>query len=276
MIRQRAPDGTANAAPDVAKGADFRSVDPLATISQRLEAMELALGANHPDVATVKDILSGVSEAEFARLRAPWQGKSVGQSAAKFADVVYWTHHKLLLARRLGLDVGPPRSIWDIGCGGGHFLRVCEHFGHRVIGTDIENPIYRAIAAGLGVTRTINAIMPGEPTTDFGRKFDLVTAVAVEFNHLHPQTRENPRFWTIDHWKYLLDDIVSRKINFPARIYIKLNCELRDGKLEHNSDLLALCKGLGAEADERSGIIDWRLNTSVDNFGVSGNSISQR
>jgi SAM-dependent methyltransferase len=221
--------------------------------------MESALGENDPDVALVKAILADVSEPAFARLRALY----CGRGAFKFADVVFWTHHKLRRARTLGLDAAAPRSIWDIGCGGGHFSRVCQHFGHRVLGTDIDSPVYGDIAAALGVERTIDAIVADRPTTDFRRKFDLITAIAVEFNHLHPQTRDNPRYWSLDHWRFLLNDLIDRQLNFPGRIHVVLNCEMRGGEAVHNVELMRLCARHGADANERRGIIDWKLEGPV-------------
>jgi SAM-dependent methyltransferase len=234
---------------------NFSSPNARVTIAERFIALRNKIGEDHPDAALLEQILAGVSEEEFARMRAAYHGNG----AANFLDIVYWSYHKLNLARSFGLDTAPAMSIWDIGCGGGHFARICKYFGHNVVGTDQEHQVYGDIGAALEVERTIDLIIADKPTTDFGCKFDLITAMAVEFNHHFPRSKP-PRYWTLDQWRYLLNDLMARQLKYPARIYLDLNCEHRDGKGVYNLELLRLCAANGAHSDERRGIIDWRLD----------------
>jgi hypothetical protein len=237
---------------------DFGRPHPRVPTPERLTGLRSTLRENDPEAALVAQILTGVSEPAFARMRRLY----FNDDAFKFIDTVYWTYHKLRLAKRLGLDTGPARSIWDIGCGGGHFSRVCRHFGHRIIGTDIAHPVYADIAAALGVERTIDALEPDTPTTDFGRKFDLVCAAQVEFDRVHIPDKPS-RYWTLDNWKYLFNDLIARQLSFPARIYIYLNFQTHDGAGSFDLELLRLCARHGADANERRGTIDWKLDAPV-------------
>jgi len=238
---------------------DFNNPNPRVTIPERLAALKFLIGEAHPDVALVERILDGVSDPALAQLRATY----LKNGASSFLDVVFFTYHKLRLARTLGLETGPARSVWDIGCGGGHFSRVCRHFGHFVLGTDQQHPVYGDIANVLGVERTINIIEADTPTADFGRRFDVVTAIAVEFNHLYPRGVP-PRYWTLDHWRFLFNDLMRRQLNFPGRIYIDLNCEQRDGRGVYNVELMRLCAQHGADVNERRGLIDWKFDAPIE------------
>jgi hypothetical protein len=237
---------------------EFTRPLPHLTIAERFAALQSMIGENHPDVALVKKILAHVPETAVAELAR----KYVDDGAFRFLDPVFWIYYKLLLARELGLDTSPPRSIWDIGCGGGHFSLVCQHLGHRVLGTDVNHPVYRDIAAVLGVERRIDMLLPDTPTTDFGRKFDVITAGQIEFDRIRPYT-DPPRLWSLDQWKFLLNDVMTRQMIFPGRIYIELNYATRDGRAVFDVDLLQLCAGYGAEVSERRGIINWKLDAPI-------------
>ena len=237
---------------------DFSRPNPRVTIPERFAALKFALGKDHPDVALVEQILGDVSDEAFSKIRRAY----FDNGALTFVDVVFWTYQKVKLAKTLGLETGAPLSIWDIGCGGGHFSLVCEHFGHRVIGTDQDHPVYGDIAAALGVDRKIDVILPDTATTNFGRKFELITAIQTEFDRLRPYGYP-PRFWSLDQWKFLLNDLMARQLTFPGRVYIALNHEVRDGQGVFNVELMRLCAAHGAQVVERRGIIDWRMDAPV-------------
>jgi len=234
---------------------DFSAPNARVTFSERLVALTAHLGDRHPDIAAVASMLAGVSDETFARLRAAYYGNG----AYGFIDAVYWVYFKLQLARALGLDASPPLSILDIGCGGGHFSYVCEQLGHTVLGTDIEHALYGEIAAGLGVDRTIHVLNPDTAMPDFGRKFDIVVAAQVEFDRPFPRTTP-PTYWSLDNWKFFLNDLMSHQLRYPARIYIALNYETRDGKGVFNEPLMRLCAAHGADVIEKRGVIDWKLD----------------
>ncbi len=72
----------------------------------------------------LRTLMSGVDFARLDALREQYAERihrAGPDSRYKYFDVAYYTLQKLLLARQLGLDRGPPRRILDIGTGGGHF-----------------------------------------------------------------------------------------------------------------------------------------------------------
>ena len=228
------------------------------TIAERLAALEATLSANHADVILVKRMLAKANEAALAELRKIY----VEDGAFGFVDVVYWTYYKLLLARSLGLEGHRPMSIWDIGCGGGHFSLVCEYLGHQVLGTDQDHPVYRDIATALGVDRRIDVIVPNKATTEFGRKFDIVCANQIEFDRHHLPGGE-PRFWSLDQWKFFLNDLIARQLKFPGRIHLALNRISHNTNVTFDLDLMRYCAAHGADVNERAGIIDWKLSAPI-------------
>jgi SAM-dependent methyltransferase len=237
---------------------EFSKPLPRFTISERLTALKSVIGENHPDVSLVESMLTNVDQAKLLRLFREYYD----DGACGFIDAVFWAYYKLQLARRLGLEGCAPKSIWDIGCGGGHFSLVCERLGHTVIGTDVKHIVFQEIASALGVVPIIDAITPDEPTTDFGGKFDVVVASQIEFDRLHPYT-EPPRYFSIEQWKFLLQDLMTRQLNYPAQIHIQLNYQQRQGGVVFDLELLRLCTKHGAEVSERSGIIDWKLDQPI-------------
>jgi SAM-dependent methyltransferase len=230
-----------------------------ATIDERLDDLKATIGPDHPDVALVEGILEEVSEAQFEKLR---QLHSGDPGSKKYLDVVYWTYQRLRYVRSLGLAGGPQRAILDIGCGPGHFLKICLFHGHTGIGTDVERPIYRDLSAALGVDRRVVPVAPENPSPDFGQKFDLITAMSVEFHRLTPDG-EGSRYWSLDHWKFLLNDLTGRQLNFPGRLYLHLNREIRGGELVQNTALIELCRSAGARVNFTSGQIDFVLDAPI-------------
>ena len=228
------------------------------TMTERFTALEATIGPNHSDIALVKKILAGVSDAAFAEMRKTY----IDSGAYGFVDVVYWAYYKLVLARSLGLESCPPVSIWDIGCGGGHFSLVCQYFGHRVLGTDLEHKVYGHIAAVLGVDRRIDLIIPNKETTDFGQQFEIVCASQIEFDR-HRVPGGGSRPWSLEEWKFFLNDIVARQLRFPGRIHLGLNYIVRNGEATFDLDLMRYCAAHGADVNERAGIIDWKLPARI-------------
>jgi SAM-dependent methyltransferase len=234
--------------------SSFHGPNPRITFAERLECLRRYLHRpEHPDARAVEEIVAGIDETPFAQMRVDY----FNSGAFGFVDTVFWTYYKLLLARTLGLDKMAPLSVLDIGCGGGHFGRVCQTLGHQVIGTDIDNPVYFDIAKALGVDRRLERLEAMTPMPDFGRKFDLVMACQIEFD------RNSSGYWSLDNWKFLFDDLVARQLRFPGRIYITLNYEIRQGRGVFNEELMAYCAGLGASVNDKRGIIDWALAAPV-------------
>lgn len=181
----------------------------------------------------------------------------------KYLNAPLYTLQKLLLAHELGLKGGPPRAVLDIGTAGGHFPFVCRYFGHRVVGVDIDNELYEGIAACLGVRRTIVRVEPQRPLPNLGGRFDLITACDVTFND--KDDRDGRRvYWTLEEWRFLLNDLFANHLRFPGTLYLKLNKEWQKGafgsdRLFFNRGLLAMAARNGAAVSRRRGTIRFSL-----------------
>ncbi len=144
---------------------------------------------------------------------------------AKYADVKRWLGLNIIRAQDLKLHRSPPKSVLDLGCGGGFFLFVAQHLGHRCLGLDIDGfPLFQELLDLFRVEKRTWKISPYEPLPDFDRKFDLITAFSIDFN------RESKRdwWWGRAEWNFFLDDL-NRHLNPGGRIFLGLNPK-RDGK----------------------------------------------
>lgn len=240
--------------------------DPAATFASRLDDLAAHLGDSasaRAEVEAVRAIVAGVDEAAIAGLRARHAAEIAAASRKgehKYLDIVFFVHAKLRLARELGLDRTPaPLDILDIGSGAGHFALVCRGLGHRVTALDIPNPVYDVAAPALGVERIMHRLEPGAGLPGLGRRFDLVTAMAVNFSH-RAGPGEAPAYWTLDEWRPLLSDLVERHTRRPGRIWMRLNCEDRPEGAVYNPEVMDLAAASGARIERDRGVIDWRLD----------------
>lgn len=240
--------------------------DPTARLEDRLAALVQHVGENDAAVPVVRRIFDdGVADRLAAlQLKHEAQLRSydpIGEY--KYLDVVYWVYNKVKLAISMGLDRSPPLTILDIGAGGAHFARACQEFGHTVTSIDVEVPVYEDISILLGVRRTIMRVEPKVPLPNFDRKFDMVTAVAINFSFV------DGAGWPMDNWLFFLNDLMRNQFRFPARLYLNLNQECRGDQLVYNPELLSFCARLGA-ATTSLGVIDWKLDEPCTVPGASG------
>ncbi|MEY2545350.1 MAG: hypothetical protein QOG48_467 [Verrucomicrobiota bacterium] len=141
------------------------------------------------------------------------------ENYAKYAEVERWLKRHLKNVRRLGLDRSPPKSILDLGCGGGFFLFLCKQFGHDVRGLDVDDfPLLRELVDLLGVPRTVWRIEAMQPLPDFGRKFDWITAFSTRFN----RDAQDRHVWGEAEWNYFLDDL-AHHLAPDGEIFFEIN-----------------------------------------------------
>lgn len=243
-----------------------RHMDPFKTIPEQLSALEKALGGPRWD-AEIRDdlqaLMGRVDSAGLDALRARHAGSmrtAAVASGYKYLDAPYFTLLKLLLARELGLDHGPPRRVLDIGTAGGHFPFVCRYFGHDVVAIDVENPLYESIASCLGVQRTIARVEPYRMLPALGGRFDLITACNTTFNDSPVEPGDPPAYWTTAEWQFFFNDLVSNQLRYPGELYIELNEERPRrtpgaGRRRYNPDILEMAARNGAAVNHRLGTI---------------------
>ena len=162
-------------------------------------------------------ILARIDQDRLAAIQAEYAGSR--EHYAKYADVKRWLRLNIVRAQDLKLQRCPPKSILDLGCGGGFFLFVVQQLGHRGLGLDIDEfPLFSRLLDLFQVERRLWTIRAFEPLPELGRKFDLITAFSIDFN------RESKRdwWWGPAEWAFFLDDL-ERHLNPGGRIFLGLN-----------------------------------------------------
>jgi SAM-dependent methyltransferase len=162
---------------------------------------------------------------------------------AKYADLERWLARHLENVRKLGLDRSSPKSIVDLGCGGGFFLFLCQQFGHDVRGVDVDEfPLFGELLDLLGVPRTIWRIEAMKPLPDLGRKFDWITAFSTRFN----RDAQDRHVWSEKEWNFFLDDVV-RHLAPGGQVFFEIN----SGKTRdfYPNELRELFRNRGAQLE---------------------------
>ena len=169
-------------------------------------------------------ILATIDRSKFATLRQRFPYKETSPRINRFEDASYWIGINVERAQDLWLDRARPLRILDLGCGAGYFLYVCKFFGHETLGLDTDHePLYGATTQLLKVERVVARIEPSVPLPDLGRRFDLVTAHRICFHRMRRSIEGQPREWTTDQWKYLIDDIRHQLLLPNGRILLDFN-----------------------------------------------------
>ena len=174
---------------------------------------------------TVANILGGIDPAALARLQArKAQENNDDVFWTKYLDVEKWLKLNIRYANELGLLNKPPRSVLDLGCGGGFFLAVCRRLGSRVMGMDLDKDIVlNEMIALFGLQRVTWRIRAFVKLPDLRRKFDLITAFMICFNF-------PPRggYWGVREWDFFLNDLLGH-LRPRGRLLLSLN-QQPDGK----------------------------------------------
>src|SRR3954465_11144512 len=162
-------------------------------------------------------IYGRIDHAKLAAIQAEYAGSK--EHYAKYADVRRWLRLNIIRAQDLKRHRCPPKSVLDLGCGGGFFLFVLQQLGHQCLGLAIDGfPLFRQLLDLFQVGHPVWTIQPFEPLPDLGRKFDLVTAFSIDFNRISKEDW----WWGPEQWAFFLDD-VKRHLNPGGRIFLGLN-----------------------------------------------------
>lgn len=138
---------------------------------------------------------------------------------AKYAEVERWLKRHIRRVQDLQLNRSAPKSILDLGCGGGFFLYICKRFGHSVQGVDIDDfPLLGELVDLLGVPRITWRIEPFCPLPGFGRRFDWITAFSTRFN----RDTTDVRIWGLEEWNFFLDDL-NQHLAPGGKVFLEIN-----------------------------------------------------
>lgn len=181
---------------------------PLSRLRQRLDAWR---------------IREGIDRAAFQGLRERYRAEHPEAYESKYWSLDQQLRKNVRRAHRLRLHrTRPDLRILDIGTGFGYFPLVCRHYGHRALGTDLDDwaglHLYQDVTTLLGVERVVAPIVGGQPLPTFGGRFDLVTGFACLFNRPPGQ-----RPWGAAEWEYFVEDLASRHLEPGGMLFLMLN-----------------------------------------------------
>jgi SAM-dependent methyltransferase len=165
----------------------------------------------------LEPLYARIDQVKLAAIQAQYAGSKAHY--AKYADVRRWLRLNIRRAQDLKLHRCEPKSVLDLGCGGGFFLFVLQQLGHTCIGLDIDEfPLFTELLDLFCVERRVWTILPFEALPHLGGKFDLVTAFSIDFNRISKQDW----WWGPKEWGFFLDDL-KRYLNPGGRVFLGLN-----------------------------------------------------
>lgn len=136
----------------------------------------------------------------------------------KFFGVSKWVTSKYAKARELQLVNSESKQILDIGCGPSYFALVCQPLGHQVVGIDVDNePLYYEINELFRTDWLPQPVRPQQHLPDFGRKFDLITAMSANFPR-----KPNKKLFDLNDWEFFFDNLLEI-LNKNGHINLHLN-----------------------------------------------------
>ena len=194
----------------------------------------------HP--IALSPLLTRLDQERLREIRERYASSPV--QIAKYADVEQYMKLNIERVQDLGLHRSPPQDVLDLGCGGGFFLYICQQFGHRCLGLDMEwFPVFTDLLNLFGVERRTWEIRAFEPLPDLGLKFDLVTAFSTGFNRV----KKKP--WRVPEWQFFLDDLAANHLKPNGKVFLALNPEGRGGRY-YDADLHEFFLSRGAETEQ--------------------------
>ncbi len=168
---------------------------------------------------TVENLLRDIPPGELEKVQALSARENMDDVFwTKYLDVQKWLTLNIRYAKELGLVERPPRSVMDLGCGGGFFLVVCRMLGSRVLGLDLDKDlVLNEMVKLFKLERVTWRIRAFVKLPDFKRQFDLITAFMICFNFppRHP-------YWGPRQWDFFLNDMSDRLLP-DGRLLLSLN-----------------------------------------------------
>ena len=188
---------------------------------------------------TVENLLRGIPPGELEKVQELSARENLEDVFwTKYLDAHKWLTLNIRYAKELGLVERPPKSVMDLGCGGGFFLVVCRMLGSKVLGLDLDKDlVLNEMIKLFKLERVTWRIRAFVKLPDFKRKFDLITAFMICFNFppRHP-------YWGPREWDFFLNDMSDRLLP-DGRLLLSLNKQ-PDGN-EYDDTLKAFFESRG-------------------------------
>jgi len=193
-------------------------VDGQSLVSARKHTLRLLRTGRFP--LNKKRVIETIDPVAFAQIRKRYAVANPGADWPKYLDLDRWIGINIRRIRQTELDLTRPKHILDLGCGAGYFLYIAQLLGHSGLGLDMDRlPMFREVTRLLGVHRVVQRIDAFRPLSDFGQKFDLITAFMICFNN-----HKMPGLWTVTEWDFFLDDL-AKHLKPRGRVWLELNQE---------------------------------------------------
>lgn len=180
------------------------------------------------------------------------EGRLLGQGWDKY--LIHIRAHLLVAAYHiyeLGLDRGPKRALLDIGTGAGYVPYLSARFGHSALAADLnDSVVFNEMIEFLGVDRRTWRVEPFQPAPDFGRRFDLVTGFAVDFDTSGCSGEDR---WLRPQWKYFLEDLARNHMDPAGRMVFAIKrFKGGTGASRYDADLFDYFASVGARFPRKS------------------------
>jgi len=141
----------------------------------------------------------------------------INDGRLKYFNYDYEFSSKCFFALEMGLDNNKHFDILDISCGMGYFSYICKSLGHRIISTDIEDPVYdEPLRKIFGIEKLIFEY-PNDPWRFKALPENIGTFDAIAALSVVPMS-----FWEQKDWNLFIEDSMNH-MNINGILYIRPN-----------------------------------------------------
>ena len=189
-------------------------------------------------VAFLRHLKENSDTKEYASIQKEFLSEEKSErygNMIKYLDSIIWFESKMDIISRINLHNSEPMEILDIGTGTGHFLALASFFGHSVKGANLsrdrlrpfdkERHLYGVLCDFFNIETYELIVQPNISIDTIPKKFDLVTALMTEFNHI------NAKPWGNDLWDFFIEDLKHSCLKPNGAIFLGLT----QGKLSDES-----------------------------------------
>lgn len=239
--------------------------EPLTPFAERAVTVGRTLERSPSALAIYWKVIAGVDPKEVAMLQEKYRERLIDFDPAaepKYGDICFWVAARAQRAVDMGMDRARPTDILDIGMGCGFWAAVCNAAGHACVGMDVANEFYADICRILRVERHYGRVYRQKPFIGLGRKFGMITIMAQVFDVILDETRKRIGYWSIDDWRFFIDDLARHHLTEPGELYMEMNRQvIDDGSTAVDEALLSFFRERAGHVDVARVRVHWPLVT---------------